>query len=661
MTRSLSRRTRSALALLAAAAIAVACLPTVGSWAGPRTESSARTVSDAPFVTLEQATTSVPTDGSFAMTATVEIDRPTSYLEARLQIRRASGRLLFQKTEVRSALTTGSIDIGFGRNLADLELEPGAYPVELRVRTQADRVREWIVDTDLLVHAPDPEPVPVVVVVRVEAAPSTDAEGRFSIDPATSTRARDEAVALARAIVEEPRLRVSLAIPPFLLEEWLRVSQGYEHVSQDGVIAVEAESPVPRAYAGALEIIARAVGTGRLELMTVGYALPDLGASDATDVATDLEAHLSRGQSACLAALETTPAAVLYPGLGLLPAGTFEMLEGRDLRGCVVAGASLETTPTGGTGAYAVAGAGGGLVALLLDAWSSEGLRAGETSAVVDAVFTRSISATPTAPVIADVALGPGYPSRTEDLVEDLAALASAPWLRYATASEALSAPVSGEVRLPDTVPPLPDAPVGFRQEVAEARMASDAFLRAVGINDPDGQLANDLSLIAQSVLWAGPDLNWGPADRGRAIAASAEQRSRAVLDSLSLVGSDITLSGTSGEVPISIRNASEKNLVLTLDVSGRGVDAGPLPPEGVQVRPQDNFVSVPVDLGQSLQGDLRIELKAGDVVLDELEVKVRASFLDRLVIIGGAAIVLVGMLLFIRHRVRSATRADTM
>ncbi|MRR11996.1 hypothetical protein EG835_05885 [bacterium] len=80
-----------------------------------------------------------------------------------------------------------------------------------------------------------------------------------------------------------------------------------------------------------------------------------------------------------------------------------------------------------------------------------------------------------------------------------------------------------------------------------------------------------------------------------------------------------------------------------------------------VQVRPQENFATVPVDLGQSLSGLLTVGVYAGDIMLDEVTVTVRASFLDRLVLIFGVAIVLVGMLLFIRKRVRTAERAATI
>ncbi|MDO8987762.1 MAG: hypothetical protein Q7V14_06035, partial [Coriobacteriia bacterium] len=68
-----------------------------------------------------------------------------------------------------------------------------------------------------------------------------------------------------------------------------------------------------------------------------------------------------------------------------------------------------------------------------------------------------------------------------------------------------------------------------------------------------------------------------------------------------------------------------------------------------------------PVDLGQSLSGKLTVQLYAEDLLINEKVVAVRASFLDRLVLIGGLALVLVGMLLFIRRRVRSVARADNM
>jgi hypothetical protein len=196
---------------------------------------------------------------------------------------------------------------------------------------------------------------------------------------------------------------------------------------------------------------------------------------------------------------------------------------------------------------------------------------------------------------------------------------------------------------------------------VNESRAYAQAFLEVVGVNDPDAQHASDLSLMAQSGSWAGPDLNWGSAERGRSLASAARRIAGSVLDTIELGASQITLSGTSGLVPVSIMNSSEKNLDLRISTQSRGLLVGDSLEATTHVRPQENFITVPVDLGQSLTGRLTVRVHAGDVLLDEVTVQVRASFLDRLVLVAGVLLVLVGMLLFIRRRLRDVDRTGTI
>lgn len=651
---------RRPLKLLAAALIATLALGASAANGTPA-RSDEPAPSGRPFVVLDKGAVSTPVAGSFAFNVTVEIDEPTTYLESRIQIRNPSGRLLFQKTEVRSKVSTGSVDIAYSRDLADLGLTPDIYPIELRVRTQSSAgVREWVVQDALLLYDPKAPPVPVAVVVKIESAPSMDAEGRFIVDPAQSTRARDEADALARHILNDPASRLTLAISPAILEEWLRASQGYAVAGVEGVTEVPADAETPKAYARTLDSLGRALATGRLELADVPYAQPDVGALQAAGRLTDLSDHLLRGHSAAYAALETSPSACVVSSGDVLPAAAAPILEDSGARFVVLSAASLESsasTPT--SGMYRIADTGVG--ALVTDAALSESLEGTGAMRCAQTVFARAISEDASGPVAAVVETGPGYRASIASLLPCLADLKEAPWATFVTASQAASTPRMGSLELTATLAPIQAAPSGYWTDVNRARKSAHAFLHAVGVNDPEAQRASDLSLLAQSALWAGPDRNWGSADRGRAIAAASLRESSAVFDSIKLGASDITLSGASGEIPISITNDSEKTLGLRVKTTASGMSVPPRENETVQVRPQENFATVPVDLGQSLSGRLNVQLWAEEVLVDETTVTVRASFLDRLVLIAGLALVLVGMLLFIRHRVRSAARADTM
>ncbi|MDO8987182.1 MAG: hypothetical protein Q7V14_03045, partial [Coriobacteriia bacterium] len=554
---------RSRAPKLIASALVLSLLLATSAATGSPTSTSDSTPAGTPFVTLNKGAVSTPVGGSISFSVDVAVDRPTSYLESRIQIRSSSGRLMYQKTEVRSNVPTGSVSISYKHDLSPSDLRPGAYPIELRVRTQSNGVREWVLNDDLLVYDPSTGSVPVAIVVKIQASPSMDAEGRFVVDPSQSTRARDEAATLARLILGNPSLRITLAIPPVVLEEWLRASQGYAWVSVEGVVDVPADAAAPKAYADTLSLLKRAVASGRLELADVPYALPDTGALQRGDRLEDLGMQLLRGHSATFAALESSPAAGVVTADDLMPLHGASELRRAGATFAVLDPASLdssETTPA--SGAYDVQGV-PGLAALVLDPELSACLESAAASQCTSRVFSRSIIETLSAPISAVVSMGPGYRASMADLSLCLADLTEAPWASFVTASQAAATKKTESVALVATAPTTPGAPSGYWDEVARSRRYAAAFLGAVGVNDPEAQTASDLSLVAQSALWAGPDLNWGSADRGRAIAAASIRESSAVLDAITLGASDITLSSANGEVPISITNSSEKTLSL--------------------------------------------------------------------------------------------------
>ncbi|MHB9002618.1 MAG: hypothetical protein ACYC6C_00950 [Coriobacteriia bacterium] len=654
----LKHRTTITYALTALLTLGLACAVLVGAAAVPP---SSTTVAADATVIARQPSLSVPTDGRFALQALIVLDGPASYLESRVQIRHPSGRLLFQKTQVRSGLTTGTVTIDYERELKDLNLEPGIYPIELKVRTQTDTVNEWVVADRLLLHAPDVAAVPVAIVACVAAAPSVDQDGRFTIDPASSVRARDDVLLIARWIIDNPQARATLALPGFLAEEWARAAQGYEITTPEGVRRIDDGTAQTEAYADALDTLTRALDTERLELAFAPYGAPDVGALQADGRLGDLEQHLSRGHSAYRSALGRDPSSVLVPPDGLLPASGLDALGAIDVDAVIVAPQSTDATSTQTASGVFSEENNADVAVMVTDGTSCQALQSSEASGVLLTVFERTLSGEATLPLIASVKLGPGQPTSGEQVVSVLADISDVPWLRFVTASQVMPLKTSDSVGLADQVEPLPAAPTAFWTDVNESRAYAQAFLEAVGPNDPDAQHASDLSLMAQSGSWAGPDLNWGSAERGRSLASAARRIAGAVLDTIELGASEITLSGTRGAVPISIMNDSDKSLDLGISTEARGLVVDESFEATTHVPPQENFITVPVDLGQSLTGRLTVRIHAGDVLLDEITVQVRASFLDRLVLVAGVAIVLVGMLLFIRRRLRSVDHAGTI
>ena len=122
-----------------------------------------------------------------------------------------------------------------------------------------------------------------------------------------------------------------------------------------------------------------------------------------------------------------------------------------------------------------------------------------------------------------------------------------------------------------------------------------------------------------------------------------------------------VTLAGTSGKVPVIISNEAETPLMLRVTaIPSREVELEGKRSSAMEVMPKDNFIEVPVDLRDSLSGRLTVAVSAGGLVLASDSVTVRASYLDRLVMVLGVVLVLGVLLAFIIKRVRDAETAGT-
>lgn len=618
-----------------------------------------RLATPADGVRVDTGPLSVPANGAFRFGVGVDVEEPTSYLEVRLQIHRPSGRLLFQRTEVRSDVPTGTVQVEFARDLGDLGLRPDAYPYTLRVRAQGAEVTERKATGFLLVHAPEPEITPVLLGARISSAPRFDPEGRFVTDPARSTAALEAAEVLARAVLEDRALTLALAISPVTLDEWARVAHGYTLAEGDGGLTeIGPDEPGPKRYQAGIDALKAAVATGRLLLLDVGYADPDPVVLSELGRDHDLAAHFARGLSAYLATLETSPSVTAAVAHDALPVSALDVLAERGVASVVLSPEALGGEEPLAGGAYAIDGS--PVVALVLDPKIAEALAQGDTSAGALGLFRHAISAQATSPIVTLADLGPGRSASAQDVLDFAGYLAKAPWAKLTTVSELRPEHDSGPIALPTSLESTPSAPAGYWEGAADARRYAGGLEAAAGPSDPDARAAVDGSLIAQSARWAGPDNSWSAADRGRAFASYAERVSRAVLDQVSIAAKDVTLAGPKGEVPISVFNGSDKDLEVTLVMKGQNVA---LPGDGretLTLAPQENFHTVRVDLGTALSGTLVVEARAGEVLLAEGTSVVRASYLDRLVIIGAVALLLLGLLIFIRRRV-GPTDAGTM
>jgi len=603
---------------------------------------------------LVASATAVPAGGTFGYSADIRLDQPASYLEVRFQIRRPSGFLVYQRTQVANDLESGLKRFSFERALEGLDLKPGVYPIEIAVRADVGGSTVTTdLAADLLVYDPAAEKQPVALVVRVNGQPLAGPDGTFALDPAIALRARDEVSRISTLVTADPNARVTLGVPPVLLSEWRRISGGY--TMNDGR-EVPASDPVATSYGTALGELKTAIDTGRLELVSLGYADPDLNDLGDQGLGGDTSPQYEAGLSAIFASLETTPSTGTVPAGGCVPPRAVELLAGAGV-GYVVTDSDCgrAVTGTATSGAYRIPGS--PVVALLVDNEASTNLSSSEPSTAVRGAFDR-LNGGKKQPYVVRIDLGESTADATSTVGGALSALEAAPWVSMITARDAAGGTNLPKVRL-IAGEQAPAAPAGFWDDVAKARAYSSAMIASLGVGDAEANTAQMQSLVAESSAWAGPAGTWQFAERGRAFALSSLKISRTMLDTVRIKIEPITLSGAKGDVPVSVLNGTQK----TLNVVIRTTTSGGIMVKGARnintvLRPQETFVQIPVDLKSSLSGKLTVEVAAGDLVLSRKTVDVKASYLDRLAMIGGIVILLGILLAFIVRRVRAAEAA---
>lgn len=591
-----------------------------------------------------------------AMSATG--DDSVSSVRLRLKVSRPTGRIIFQRTRTAFKPNDKPVAFAFERATVDLDLKPGAYPVELEARVEAEgEVSEAVLRTTLLVYDPSAEKTPVALAARVFAPPLSDSQGRFVSDPAVFTRARDEMNAITDLILAEPGARMTVAIAPVLLEEWKRISLGYETVGPEGVTAVPATSPTARSYGVALTRLSQAIATGRLELMSLGYADPNLSDLAANRLTDDTVAQYEAGVSACFTAIEATPSPGTAPAGGCVPGSAVDRLIASDIAFALVRPRCARSgESTVGPGVYRAGDR--RLIALVSDDVAAKYVASGDASGVAAATFARNISDDPGRPLPILVELGPGRATASASVVAAARIYLRQPWVRLVRARDVARQP-DARVRLVSG-PKDRKVPGGYWAEVSQARLNASGLTSATAAGDPNAVQAQRDSLLAESSAWAGPAGDWVLAERGRGFSAASLRTSRAIFDVIRLAIEPITLSGTRGDVPVTVTNGTSKTLKVEL-VAEPGASlalAGPKVTDLV-LQPRENFFEIPVDLQNSISGGLTVKLMAGPVEIDRATVVVRASYLDRLAIIGGIVLALGAVLAFIIRRVRGAEAVE--
>lgn len=602
-------------------------------------------------VRLIRPSASTASGRPIAFSVAAEVEPGTPYAEIRARLVSPSGSLVYQRTQVFNRVTSATIVADFETGFGGAKLAEGRYPLEIRVRTGSTtgRTGERALNERCFIHDPARPPSPLAVVIRIGCAPSLDPDGRFIDDPAIIDAPLEAAEDVAALQGRVPSARLSLAIPPVMVEQWQRASAPFVTAGADGVREVGESAAVISRHRSGLQRVRDALDDDRLELVTVAYSDPDLRSLAAIGAEEDIIRHFARGRSVLQSALQTAPASGFAPAEGILTPGAAARLGDEGISYAVLFPASLAGARNA-VGTWTVRDT--TLTALVADTRLSAllGARDATPTAVMDRLFELRESLGATTPIAAVVEVGPGRKADAAIVERFMAEAATSGWLRPVTASEAASAVPRGTLSLAKTAAPSDGAAAGYWREVGSARRAALALQSAAGTSDPDAEAAIWSLLMAESSCWAGPDRSWALADRGRAFVASSERRARAVFDAIRLDVSDLTLSGSRGRIPVVIANDTDKTLLLKLRASPRSLERETEQP--LKIAPSENFATISVNLRGAISDDVRISLRAGDLVLSEQVVTVRASVLDRLVIVAFVVVFLLGLLVFVRRRI---------
>lgn len=631
---------------LVAAVLAVAATCAVFA-AGPGAH--AATPVPAPKVEILRVGERTTTSGVLDASTSVSLSRPVTNMSVRCRLYGPSGALVLQKTERLLNVPAGTRIMTFSRDVSGLGLREGTHRFEVVVR--AGGATPVTAAETVYVSGDQRPPLRVAVVVRLAATPMRDPQGRFVLDPGGPDPVRAEADALARLASLRPDMHLSLALAPVAVDDWAQAAQGYSR-SATGSPAVPAGSePAARARA-TLDALRMAVRARSLRLVAVGYADPEPGTLESIGALDDLRLQLDAGAQVtsetlgpggadglavsgnALSRAATGPLATLRTGFVLLdPASARMTVKGR------------ETTAS--PGVYSIAES--TMTALVVDRQVSDVLSNAVPGRrdLLDLLFARLTSKPASGtPVVVSIEVGPGTRTSVENLQATLAALARTGWIRLVSAEDAARLAPRGSVALPGSIAATAAA-LPYRDALSRARSQVLALGSSAGTLDPDAVASLEPLLVSESAAWSA---SAGASARGAGFAEAAGQRAMSVLAKVTLAIPNVTLSGSTGRIPVSVHNGTGKTLTLTLRTVPQGLRLTRGRTITFAAMPGENIQSVPVDMGSALTGRLHFELDAGDMAVASGDADVRASYTDRVAILGTVVVVLLLLLWYIRR-----------
>jgi hypothetical protein len=613
----------------------------------------------APVVHVDLPNASVTPTGTLDFGVNLQLTAAVPDLTLKTKVLTPAGAVLYQHTDTRSALTANTYEFEYSKALGPPAVREGRYRVQVQVKAGTAALVDVTADA-LVVDPGKHSPIPLAVVIRVAHVPATAPDGAFSVDPSSETTARAEVRAFARLAGSRRGLGLSLALSPLTLDEWSAASKGYRSVATSRSVSVSSDTSAALDCAATIDALASAVTSGSVPMIDVPYAEPDLSGLAGIAAVGDLRDQLDLSSNTYQTTLRSQPGTGTVLSLDGLPPETLPLLTQRNTGFVLVRTEALKRSgvATVTPGVYRLKDDTDTVTAIALDDRAS-GLLSDPTADpghVAAAIYDR-LDAKPTKgqPTVCVVDVGPGTSATAASLSAALDALAASGWVRLVSVADAAAMPPLADVSAAGPVAGGGAPPAGWWAGIAAARDSAAALADAVGSDDPDARRAAKDTLIAESGLWAGSDGSWSAAPRGRAFADEPVSIAKTLLGSLKVSASPVTLSGTSGKVPVNIHNGGDRILNVVLAASAPRVvvpDGGRVP---ATLRPGDNYVTVPVDMGSTFSAKLRVGVTAGPLEFSHTTVEVRASYVDRLALVALVVAVLVGLLFYIRSRTRSA------
>lgn len=564
------------------------------------------------------------------------------------------GKTLFEKTWDGLQLPAGVTRLEAAGRLAAIGARDGVFPAVVRLRAGevVKRVRADLVVVDRRRHGE----MLVSLVWNVNAVPTTSRKGVYlSRATAGLVRGGRNPGYLAMHVgklARYPRTRVSFNIMPKLLHELLGVASGYRLKENGRIVSVRSDSPEAGDAETFLARMVELMRAGRVEAIPAPYAYPSLGELTARGWDQDVRLQISQGQDVVERALgaASTPG-IFSPDLKLpLPAAKLMRRAG---------GEHSIVAPVGRFDpfrSYGVSvGNGRSMRVALADLEGGRIVASSPRGRVprdLVAHLARVRLARGRRPAAAVIVVPAGGTRRPDGALVDSVyrVLAGTPWVRTVTVDEAVTATYRETARLRLPAVAVRGDTKSYYRRVDDARRWLAVYKKMAR---PDNTVARRLEnnlLVAESLLWTqgGPGLR----ARGTQFASDVTQTVASELARISMPTSQtITLPAQSGKIPVTAVNGTRYRLKTELHLSGEQVDF----PEGrilrMELRPRDNYLTVPVVVRTGGPARVNVKLVGGGVTLARSVVRVQTTYFDRMMLLAGVIVALIALLIVVYRK----------